>query len=698
MAVTIFGSGGGNQQSPGVNFSEIDLTTTVPSVSTSVAAFAGVFEWGPVELPTLIDSENTLANKFGKPSNYNPETWFSAANFLAYSNALYVTRAANSATISAFANTGAANASSHTIKHLDDYNSKVSSFDANVAFIAKYPGALGNSLKVSVCDSANQFSSNIDLFNVGSNTSFGGANTNFTINVGSNTATITISNTAALASDTPLPQANTIKSLINVGDLIEVGNTSIGKQLLKVTSFGNILVQNTAGANSGLASFTVSFDQIYKLASDYTSNTFSRKWEYYNQVEGAPLQSSYVSNFGNTAANDELHVVVSDKNGAFTGSPGSILEVWSYLSRASDAKSSEGGSLYYKNVLRDSSNFVWAASSRSGAPTANSSNIASSTEVTPLNIGFNSGANGPDESSIAFGDIARAYDFYKNAEEIDISLLITGKSRGGTSGEQLGNYLIDNIAEVRKDCVVFVSPAYSSVVGVNSGAVAGNVVDFRNNVRSTSYGVLDSGYKYQYDKYNDVYRYIPLNGDIAGLTARTDSTNDPWFSPAGTSRGTIKNIIKLPFNPSKADRDLLYKNGVNPVVTFPGQGTILYGDKTLLKRSSAFDRIGVRRLFITLEKSISEAAKNFLFEFNDAFSRANFINLVEPYLRDVQGRRGLYDFKVVCDETNNTPQVVDTNRFIGDIYLKPNRSINFVQLNFINTPTGVSFEEISGVN
>jgi phage tail sheath protein FI len=301
--------------------------------------------------------------------------------------------------------------------------------------------------------------------------------------------------------------------------------------------------------------------------------------------------------------------------------------------------------------------------------------------------------------------LGSAYDLFADASTVDLSLILQGKATGAVTNEetgarnevQLANYLIDNIAEVRKDCVVFVSPAYGDVVGINTeNAQAQNIVDFRRLLRNTSYAFLDSGYKYQYDKYADVYRYIPLNGDMAGITARSDSVRDPWFSPAGFTRGQVKNLVKLAFSPSKAERDLLYKNDVNPVVTFPGQGTILYGDKTLLGRSSAFDRINVRRLFIVLEKAIATASNSTLFEFNDEFTRSQFKNLVEPYLRDVQGRRGIVDFRVVCDETNNTAEVIDSNRFVGDIYIKPAKSINFIQLNFVAVRSGVEFNEIAG--
>jgi len=287
-------------------------------------------------------------------------------------------------------------------------------------------------------------------------------------------------------------------------------------------------------------------------------------------------------------------------------------------------------------------------------------------------------------------DLIRGYDFFKDPEIVDISLVLAG-----ATSQTVATHLISNIAEARKDCLVFLSPRRDDVVD-QAGSERANITTFRNLLNSSSYAVMDSAWKYQYDKYNDVYRYIPMNGDTAGLCVRTDTERDPWFSPAGFNRGQIKNVIRLSFNPTKAERDELYKIGVNPVVTFPGEGTILFGDKTLLAKPSAFDRINVRRLFIVLEKAIAKAAKFSLFEFNDEFTRAQFVALVEPFLRDVQGRRGIFDFRVVCDETNNTGEVIDRNEFIGDIYIKPARSINFIQLNFVAVRTGVAFDEVVG--
>ena len=700
MAVQNFGSGGGGfQLSPGINVSEIDLTTVAPPVSTTVGAIAGAFNWGPVGERVLVTSENDLVAKFGKPNTNNPETFFTAANFLAYSNALYVSRAANTSVVfSAIANSSAFSANAgHTVKNEDDYATKVDSFNSAVEYIARYPGDLGNSLKISVCDSANAYSETLTLPTdpyAGTNTSFNDANTKFTLSVGSQTATIRLANTASLTNNTPVPFANNVAGLFNVGDIIEVGNSSIGKQALKITSVGSVVVTNTAGTNTGGATFTLTFDNPLKLSSDISTQAVTRYWEYYTQVDAAPGQSLFQAQSGNTSASDELHVVVVDQDGAFTGNPGTVLEVYRGLSRATDSKLADGSTNYYKTVINDRSNYVWWASDRANAVSNTALNVASSTNRAPMSVSFQGGVDNT-ETGVPFADVARAYDLFANPEVVDLSLILTGSSRGGTNGEQLGNYLIDNIAEVRKDCVVFVSPQKADVVN-NVGAEATDIVTFRNSLRSSSFAVCDTGYKYQYDKYNDLYRWVPLNGDIAGLCVVTDATRDPWYSPAGTSRGQIRNSIKLAFNPNKAERDLLYKNSINPVITQPGVGPILFGDKTLLNKPSAFDRINVRRLFIVLEKAIANAAKSFLFEFNDEFTRTQFRNLVEPFLRDVQGRRGIYDYKVVCDDSNNTAEVIDQNRFVGDIYVKPAKSINYIQLNFVAVRSGIEFSEIVG--
>jgi len=774
------------QVSPGVNISEIDLTSVIPSVSTTEGAIGGTFGWGPIGKFVLVDSENTLAARYGKPTNNNAETFFTAANFLAYGNRLYVSRAAKTngfsntvgsistssnttifvagattftaagitagqaiygagitegttvsslsanathqiAVISANAtatgtaslnfydltnsynavanSTTAVTRSSYIIKNADHF--ETISIASGVEFVARYPGDLGNSLKISVCDNATQYNSTINPYAfTGKTDAANGISTNstvipgpsgITINVNENTANVFIANTSTwpVAVGVVYPFTNDIRNNFAVGDYIEVGNNSIGKQYLKIKSVGT--VSNTgAGSPTGQCTFNLIFETPYQLSTNYAANTVTRNWEYFNNISTAPGTSATLTALGATAV-DQLSAVVVDQDGVFTGVPGTILEVFQNMSRATDAKNIDGTTNYYKTVINDGSNYVWATNDRTTAPSNTAINVINSTSTVPYVASFVGGADGTTSSTIALADLAAAYDLFKDASSVDVSLIMQGKARGGTNGEQLANYLIDNIAENRKDCIVFVSPEKADVFGTTAiGSEAASIVTFRNSVRSSSYAFIDSGYKYQYDKYNDVNRWIPLNGDIAGLTARTDTTRDPWFSPAGYNRGQIKNLVKLAYNPTQADRDVLYKNSINPVMTKPGQGTVLFGDKTALNKGSAFDHINVRRLFIILEKTISTAAQSTLFEFNDEFTRAQFKNLVEPFLRDVQGRRGIYDFRVVCDESNNTSEVIDSNRFVGDIYVKPAASINFIQLNFVAVRSGVEFTEVVG--
>jgi len=439
--------------------------------------------------------------------------------------------------------------------------------------------------------------------------------------------------------------------------------------------------------------------------SAFTSNTL---------FSSAPGTSPYVSARG--GANDEIHVVVKDDGlGTISGSPSAVLEYWGYLSKAEDALSAGGDVNYYRDVINNKSQYIRVGTDLSlldGAGPTGSQAVDTDFGISSASTGngfgsstLSGGASGSSGSGVyGADDYLRAWDLFADSATVDVSLVIAGEGgKTGTKTEKktVIKYISDNVTDKRKDAVMFFSPHLDAVdSGLDSGKLA-DVIGFRTGAfdgpnLNTSYAVMDSGWKYQYDKYNDKYRWVPLNGDIAGLCARTDNNRDAWWSPAGYNRGQVKNVVKLAFNPQKAARDSLYQKQVNPVVTFPGQGTILFGDKTQQTRPSAFDRINVRRLFIVLEKAISTAAKFSLFEFNDEFTRAQFRNMVEPFLRDIQGRRGIIDFKVVCDETNNTGQVIDTNQFIGDIYIKPARSINFIQLNFIAVSTGVDFSEIVG--
>ena len=418
------------------------------------------------------------------------------------------------------------------------------------------------------------------------------------------------------------------------------------------------------------------------LVSMADSATFST-WRYQTLFDAAPSTSASVAS--RSGSNDEIHVIIIDATGEISGVAGTVLEKFSFVSKSRDAKNSDGSTNYYKDVINNGSKFVYvldhpiSTTNWGGASTTSFDSLTAN--VTSTLTG------GVDGNQVSSANILAGFNYFSNDELYDVSLI----PMGPTSTTSVVNSVI-SIAENRRDCMVFVSPPYEDVVNVLNQAT--NITEYRDTLTNSSYAVLDSGWKYQYDRYNDKYRYVPLNGDTAGLAARTDYIADPWFSPAGYNRGVIKNVVKLAYSPSKTDRDTLYKKGVNPVVTFPGQGTLLFGDKTLLARPSAFDRINVRRLFIVLEKAIATASKFQLFEFNDAFTRAQFRNLVEPFLRDVQGRRGVTDFRVICDETNNTDEIVDRNEFVADIFIKPARAINYIQLNFIATRSGVSFEEV----
>jgi phage tail sheath protein FI len=425
-----------------------------------------------------------------------------------------------------------------------------------------------------------------------------------------------------------------------------------------------------------------------KVAVCDNSSDFST-WTYKSYFTSAPGTSEYVQNAGGSA--DELHVVVIDSTGLFTGVAGTVLETYPFLSKASDAVVN-GTTNYYKQVIFNDSNYVYAIDPPQYSTTSTTwGRMAAGTVFAVLSgaqlISF---AGGTDESPVD-GQTQRAWDLFANKETVDVALLLTADANIA-----IQQYVIDNIANVRKDCVAFISPRYADVVNQNGGESANITTWLGLLQRSSSYTVADSGWKYMYDKYNSTYRWIPLNGDVAGLCAYTDTIRDPWWSPAGLNRGNIKNAIKLAWSPSKTYRDTLYNAGVNPVCSFPGNGIVLFGDKTLQAKPSAFDRINVRRLFIVLEKSIAKAAQYSLFEFNDEFTRAQFVALVTPFLREVQGRRGITDFKVVCDTTNNTGQVIDSNQFVGDIYIKPARSINFIQLNFVAVGTGVDFTTVVG--
>ena len=565
------------QVSPGVQVKEIDATNVVPAVSTSIGGFVGAFNWGPVEEVTTVGSENELASIFGTPDSNTAKYFLTAASFLKYGNALKVVRAEKSDMKNATDGTAL------LIKNETHYDS-LSSLSGT--FVAKYPGVLGNSLRVDVCSNATSF--------------------------------------AAWTGAGSLPDPK-------------------------------------------------------------------------DSFDAAPGTSDSAAAVG--ATNDEIHVAVIDEDGVWSGTKGTVLEVFQFLSLSPQGKKSDGTTNYYKDVINNQSEYVWwsghdtafnagtdPVTSAAGGNFVNSQAFATSDTIVSAVL-----AGGVSDNAPAHGDITSSFDLLADAETVDVNLLFAYPDADGQ--KTIAEKLI-TICNARKDCMAFVSPP---VADSASGGSVANVIEWANTLPSTSYASTDSSAVYVYDKYNDVQRWIGASGLLAGLCANTDSVADAWFSPAGVTRGQLLGVTKLALNPKKADRDSLYKARVNPLVSFPGQGTMLFGDKTLLSKPSAFDRINVRRLFIVIEKAISTAAKGQLFEFNDEFTRAQFRNLLEPFLRDVKGRRGVTDFKVICDETNNTGQVIDANRFVADIFVKPSRSINFISLNFIATRTGVDFTEIAGV-
>ena len=555
-----------NLVSPGVQVKEIDLTNVVPSVSSTIGAMAGAFQWGPADEITTVTSETELVDKFGEPDASTFESVLSASQFLSYGNNLKVVRAVGSSARNATASGTGILTQNKTV--FDGQSPAAADYVQ-----ARHPGTIGNAVGVSI---------------------------------------------------------------------ITAGQT--------MTAWQASHVESAPGTTAGAAA-----------------------------VGGS---------------NDEMHLWVYDVDGTITGTVGTVLEYWTYLSQASDVKSSDGSTLYYKDVINQGSDWIFVGNHKSSMSKAGQS--ATNNAFVTVASFFVALTGGIDDNTLTVGETTAAYNLFSDAETVDVNLVFQANSGLSSADTRtLSNY-ITALTAARKDAVGFVSPERAATV--NAAAPATSVAAWRTALTSTSYGFADSSSLYVYDKYNDVYRWICAAGSTAGLTANADLVADAWFSPAGFTRGNVRNVTKLAWNPNQAERDALYKTGVNPVVTFPGQGTVLFGDKTLLAKPSAFDRINVRRLFIVLEKAVSTASKASLFEFNDEFTRAQFRNMVEPFLRDVQGRRGITDFKVVCDGTNNTGAIIDSNKFVADIFIKPARSINYITLNFIATRTGVEFSEIAGGN
>ena len=662
------------QLSPGVLVTEQDLTNIVPAVSTSAGAYAGTFMWGPVEEPVTVTSENVLVERFGKPVTGNSQSFFTAANFLSYTNNLLVSRVDSTA----------------------------------VNAVAEQSGKVAT---ITITNAGDSYTT-APTVTISAPDIQGGIQATATATIDSVTGevtAITIDNPGYgyLLDDQGVPDNALITIEASSGTTATATMTleDAGFKVKNFDDYNNYYVNGGAIVGPWAAKYPGALGNSLKVSmADYT--TWSA-WAYKDEFDSQPQTSEYAA--GKSCQGDEMHIVVIDEDGLFTGTPNTVLEKFAFVSKASDAKAADGSNNYYKTVINANSRYIWwmdHTGQVAATSTTNASTISDATLLLNIGDAVEAGkgfkdlslaqtislSGGTDDVVPTEGNIQTAFAEFANADLYDISLVL-----GGRAPEETADFLISNIAEVRKDCVVFLSPLEVStgniIIGNGSDAV-NKVIAFRDELPSSSYAVMDTGYKYQYDRYNDTYRWVPLNGDIAGLAARTDYTNDAWWSPGGLNRGQIKNVVKLAVNPGQTERDNLYKSGVNPVVTFPGEGTVLFGDKTLLSKPSAFDRINVRRLFIVLEKAIAIAARYQLFEFNDSFTRAQFKNLVEPFLRDVQGRRGIIDYRVKCDDTNNTGEVIDRNEFVADIFIKPNRSINFIKLNFIAARSAVSFEEI----
>lgn len=663
-----------NSISPGITVKEWDISAYVPGVSSSAAGIGGVFNWGPAEQPYLVSSEEILANMFGRPTDENAETFLIASNFLAYSNALHVSRAVNASSLNA--TNGSAG---FQVKNDNDFEFKRGSIPTDVNWIGKFPGAYGNSLRVSVCASADAYSEKI--------LTSPNISLEVTLTPGMVRIPIKATDTDTADPTVALSALNAIMTSINIGDILSFRTANFNEVLLKVRSKENA----TTGIDNATAAVIV--ETFVTVPEETVVNTFERRWEFYNLVDRAPGTSRYVGARGGSG--DELHIVVVDVLGRFMNTPNAILEVWENLSRATDSQAENGMNNFYKTIINDSSRFIWSAHDITGLTAATSTAVAPIT-IPVSSIRLQNGVNGVTESNITVGELASAYDQFRSTEKIDISLIIAGKAIGGTHGEGIANYIIDNVASVRKDAIVLISPQMNDVVAAPYREVD-NLVEFRNALRYSDRGFMTSSYKYQFDRYSNKYRWVAGCGDDAGLIARTEFERDTWWSPAGENRGQYKNVAKLAFSPDKPQRDVLYKNDINPVVTMIGAGTMLYGDKTLLGKPSAFDRVNVRRLFDMLEKAISIASRGLLFEHNTVQTRARFRNIVEPYLRDIMGRGGIIRFEVICDETNNTPAVIDRNEFVGSIFIVPAKSINFITLNFVAVANALSFDLAIGL-
>ena len=724
-----------NLASPGIVVKEIDLTSgRVQPGATQMGAIVSPFAKGPVDSPTLIESENDLLNNFGQPYavDRHYESWMVASSYLSYGGSLQVVRADDTDLKNAFVGT----ASSIKIKSLDNYEEL--GYDentiTNVVVAARNPGSWANGIKLGIIDGR------ADQILSGVNTSADGLIPDLAVGMG---VTQSLTGKVDVGAGTSVALTNTYLK----GIITEIGTSSISVKILSRVSSGGTSETNVDYQQDGTYCFTetgsigivtTSLGNDTAVAAGLTSYTGETDWFsqqnitltnssiQWNSISNPPGTSAFAAPRGSRF--DEVHVVLIDDLGTITGNAGTVLERHLGLSKATDAEFSAGSTAYWRKYIAAGSAYIFAGGSPAGITTTGydkdqfdkttdnawdqpaeniifgTSGSVTSTLAGGVNYNGQTGITTAGALTATLAEIKDGYDLFENTESIDIDFLLAGGGRSKADAQELANKLI-SVAELRKDAIAFISPSRDTALadggegGVtvrSSEAITTEVVSFFAPIASSSFAVFDSGYKYMYDRFANTYRYVPLNGDIAGLCARTDTNFFPWYSPAGTARGAILNAIKLAYTPSKSQRDRLYTKRINPVIFSPGAGIILFGDKTGLGRTSAFDRINVRRLFLYLEDAISRASKDVLFEFNDEITRTNFVNTIEPFLRDVQAKRGIFDYVVIADETNNTAAVIDANEFVADIYIKPARSINFIGLTFIATKTGVDFEEVIG--
>jgi len=711
--------------SPGIKVREVDLTRGGINAGTNVTAgISAPYKKGPVEEITRVTSEAELVDNFGKPglgiTDYHYESWYAGSNFLSYGGQLDVVRCDGANLKNANAGVGIASTTTLKIKNYSDYQNTHSNA-TNFYWAAKNPGSWANDLRVAVIDNfADQELTVVDSTNLRVGYGVSQELSGVTIGIGTTAAATGFLDGIISGISSTKVYVKVLRTLVGASRT-DVTYQENGLHAFKVgvTSF----FDNGSALVSGVGTVTAISDwyndqNVTTSVAEGGSDATTIKWR---AVLPKPQSNAYVTDRG--GRNDALNIAIIDNSGSVSGQPGTILETFGNLSKAEDAQVSSAENVYYKDILADNSQYIYAgtspavwdsyhgteavpggfntgfSTSTSGAWGQDSPRIFDSVgnqTYTLLHGKDYSGTNNEGQYKAELGNLINGYAMFEDPNESDIRFLLQGGGSLSKEEEQAKAQKLINIAENRKDCIAFISPNRDSLVGKTLAQQLSNTLSFHAPLASSSYAVLDSGYQYVYDRWNKQFIYMPTSNDVAGLCVRTDLNQFPWFSPAGTARGTLLNTIKLAYNPSQADRDRLYSNRINAITAVPGSGIVLFGDKTALAYQSAFDRINVRRLFITIEKAIESAGRDQLFEFNDAGTRANFVNIVEPYLRDVQAKRGITDFRLICDESNNTPDVIDRNEFVADIYVKPARSINFVGLTFVATRTGVSFEEVIG--